>query len=97
MLGDINKYFNNDNNTCTNQNLIGNKDSCRGFILKEWVASNQKRINFKLYDKEKFSTCRRRLFSSGSLVLHNGPNIFRTVPRAINKRKQVTRTKYSVA
>ena len=34
MLHEINKYFNNDNNTCTNQQLIENRDSFRGVIAK---------------------------------------------------------------
>ena len=57
MLCDINKYFNNDDNACTNKQLIGCKDLFRVVILKEWVVSNQKRIYFKSHDREIVKTC----------------------------------------
>ena len=34
MSYDINNYFNNDINACSNQQLIGYKDLCRGAIVK---------------------------------------------------------------
>ena len=51
VLHEINNYFNNDNNACTNQNLIGHRDLFRRVIAKEWVVSNQKHIDFRSYDK----------------------------------------------
>ena len=38
MLGDINKYFHNDNNPYANQQLIGFKDLFKGVIAKEWIV-----------------------------------------------------------
>ena len=57
MFGDIKKHFNHDNNPYTNKQLIGCKDLFGGVIVKEWVVSNQKRIDFKLYNKVIVKIC----------------------------------------
>ena len=63
----------NSSNPFTNQQFIGCKDLCRGLIVKEWVLSNQKRIDFKSHNKvivkmsiEYFHECWKRRCS----VLH---------------------------
>ena len=51
MSQDINKCFNNDNNVCTNQQLTCHRELSRGMIVKEWVVSNHKQVDFKSHDK----------------------------------------------
>ena len=52
MLKDVNKYFNNDDNYHTNQQLIGYKDLFRGFIAKDWVIDNYNSANLYLHNDD---------------------------------------------
>ena len=40
MANDTNNFFNNINDYCTNQQLIGCRDLFRGIAVKEWVMGN---------------------------------------------------------
>ena len=57
MLNDINKYFNNDNDYYTNQQLIGHIDMFRGVVVKEWVVGNDDNINFHACNKVLVKSC----------------------------------------
>ena len=51
MLNDINKYFNDNEDYYTNQQMIGHRDLFRGVVVKEWVMKNHNNINFHAYNK----------------------------------------------
>ena len=57
FLREINKNFNNDNHTYANKQLIGHINLFRGVIVKEWVVSNQKQIDFRLSNKVIVKRC----------------------------------------
>ena len=57
MLCDMRKYFNNDNDFCTNQQLIGHQDLFLGVTVKQWAMVNQNRINLHLHDKSLVKSC----------------------------------------
>ena len=57
MLNDINKYFNNNEDYYTNQQMIGYRDLFRGVVVKEWVIENQNNINFYAYNKVLVKSC----------------------------------------
>ena len=46
MLKDTNKFSNDDDDCCTDQQLIGNKDMTRGVIVKDWSMENCNSENF---------------------------------------------------
>ena len=60
MFHDTNKSFNDDNDTCTNKQLIECRDLFRGVIEKEQAASNQKNIDFRSCDKLIVKMCVRQ-------------------------------------
>ena len=51
MLNDVNKYFNNNDDYHTNQQLIGHRELFRGVIVKEWVIENLNNMHFHTCDK----------------------------------------------
>ena len=51
MLNNISKYFNNEDDFYTNQQLVGHKDFFRGAAVKEWIMGNDRNINFHAYNK----------------------------------------------
>ena len=57
MLKFMNKYFNNDNNACTNKQVIGYEELFRGVILKEKVMLNQKKVDFRPCNKVVVKMC----------------------------------------
>ena len=57
MLNDVNKYFNNNDDYYTNQQLIGHRELFRGVVVKEWVIENQNNINFHAYNKVLVKSC----------------------------------------
>ena len=57
MLKDVNKYFNNEDDCHTNQQLIGYKDLFRCVIVKDWVIDNCNSANFYPHNKVLIENC----------------------------------------
>ena len=51
MLKDLDKYFNNEDDYCTNRQLIGYEYLFRGVIVKYWVMENCNSVNFHPHNK----------------------------------------------
>ena len=57
ILKDTNKYSSNEDDCCTNKQLIGHKDIIRGVIVKDWIMHNINSVNFHPHDKVLIENC----------------------------------------
>ena len=57
MVNDMNKFFNNSNDYCTNHQLIGHRDLFRGVTVKEWVMGNHNVSKFHACNKVLVKSC----------------------------------------
>ena len=48
MPNDIGKYFNNEENFWTNQQVLGKREVFRGIIVKDWVAITVESVDFTI-------------------------------------------------
>ena len=56
-MKDIIKHFNDDEDICTNQQIIGFKDMFRGVTMKEYVSGNEHCVDFQIYNKILIKFC----------------------------------------
>ena len=74
MLKYMNNYFNNEDDHCPNQQLIGCKDMFRSAIKKDWVMENSDSVNFLPHDKVLIEHCVKHYhgcWKGRCIALHN--------------------------
>ena len=52
MENDIEKYFNNEDFFCTNQQVLSMRDALRGLVAKEWMLMNVENIDCAQHNKQ---------------------------------------------